>query len=200
MGTEHSTMRRRQAIQSKQKIAKTAISLFRKYGYNSVTINDICKKANVSVGTFYHYFETKGAVFKTVIEDIDHRLFQYIDHAGSESSKLNALLDFVIYFARSHMEIEIDILTIWLSPEFQAIGDQAGEKTFVALLQLVESGQETGEIMTDLSAESIAQQIFIGTKGLLYDWCLHQGSYDLMARIDEYCTLLSRALSNNSQK
>lgn len=197
MNTKKTTMRHRQAICTKRKIAKTAISLFRKYGYNSVSVNDICKKSNVSVGTFYHYFETKGAVFKTVIEDIDTRLFEYCANAECEKNNLAALLDFVVCIAKSHMEIEIDILTIWLSPEFQAIGDQAGEKTYSALLQLVEGGQKAGEITTELSGESIAQQVFVGTKGLLYDWCLHKGQYDLMSRIDEYCMILSRALKND---
>lgn len=188
------TARQQQAAKSKRKIAKTAIALFRKHGYNNVTINDICRKAGVSVGTFYHYFETKGAVFKPVMDDIEGGLFDYLAASGDQAAYLPAIHDFIVYFVKSHLVVEIDELTIWLSPEFRTIGESAGAKTFAALRQLIDDGQRAGEISTALPSETIAHQLFVGGKGILYDWCLHDGTYDLMQCVENYCALMLRAL------
>jgi len=189
------TSRQKQAAKTKHKIAKTAIELFRKNGYNNITILDICRKAGVSVGTFYHYFESKGAVFSIVIDEIDRNLFTYCDGEESQAqSCLQAIDDFVRYFIKSHSEIQRDILTLWLSPEFRAIGDSAGSRSFEALLRIISEGQNRGEIMTEMTAEEITKYIFIEAKGLLSDWCLHQGEYDLFAYEKGLRVLLQRSL------
>jgi len=48
-----------------KKIIKTAISEFANQGFNSANINIIAKKAGVSVGSLYKYFETKENLFLT---------------------------------------------------------------------------------------------------------------------------------------
>lgn len=56
------TNRQRQAEKSKQKIFNSAQYLFAKYGYDNVTIADICKRAGVSTGLFYNYFSAKSEI------------------------------------------------------------------------------------------------------------------------------------------
>ncbi len=56
------TQRALNALDTKKRIQKTALSLFPKYGYDNVTVDEITKKAGVSKGTFYTHFETKESV------------------------------------------------------------------------------------------------------------------------------------------
>ena len=56
------TNRQKQAERSKQKIFDSAQHLFAKYGYNNVTIADICERAGVSTGLFYNYFNAKSEI------------------------------------------------------------------------------------------------------------------------------------------
>jgi TetR/AcrR family transcriptional repressor of nem operon len=39
-----------------------------KLGYNAVTVDAICEKADVKKGSFYHYFESKPALAKAALE------------------------------------------------------------------------------------------------------------------------------------
>jgi len=59
-------------IQSKKtrQIIEAARFLFMKYGFRRVTVEEICRKADVSKMTFYKYFEGKTEVFKSVLGDI----------------------------------------------------------------------------------------------------------------------------------
>lgn len=60
-------------LTNKEKLIEAADDLFRVYGISGVTTKDITKKAGVSVGVFYNYFDSKEAIF---IELINH-FFEY---------------------------------------------------------------------------------------------------------------------------
>ncbi len=45
----------------KEKLLEAAIALIRSKGLNATTIDDLCGEANVTKGTFFHYFRNKEA-------------------------------------------------------------------------------------------------------------------------------------------
>lgn len=46
---------------AKEKLLEAAFSLIRAQGYSATTVDDLCKKAHVTKGTFFHYFSNKEA-------------------------------------------------------------------------------------------------------------------------------------------
>lgn len=64
-----------------QKILKSAINLFKKKGYQEVSVSSICKEAGVGNSTFYQYFSTKDDVLKEIVED----LFKLIEKSVKRS-------------------------------------------------------------------------------------------------------------------
>src|ERR1700733_12505245 len=44
---------------TKQKLIDTALELIWKSSYGSVSVDDICKRADVKKGSFYHFFPSK---------------------------------------------------------------------------------------------------------------------------------------------
>jgi NADH:ubiquinone reductase (H+-translocating) len=48
--------------QTKQKILKAALTLFREKGFNDTTVQEITTKANVAKGTFFNHFPTKKSI------------------------------------------------------------------------------------------------------------------------------------------
>ena len=46
-------------IDTKEKIRKAALDLFTKYPYDKITVDDIAKKAKVSKGGVFHYYDSK---------------------------------------------------------------------------------------------------------------------------------------------
>lgn len=54
---------------TKQKLIDTASELIWRNSYNSVSVDDICKTANVKKGSFYHFFKSKTDLAIAAMED-----------------------------------------------------------------------------------------------------------------------------------
>ncbi len=66
-------------------IMETALELFAHNGYFSTTISDIAKKAGISKGLLYNYFESKEALLRAIIQKSVNEVYQYLDldHDGN---------------------------------------------------------------------------------------------------------------------
>ncbi len=53
---------------SRQKILEASLELFGTKGYKSTTISDIVKKAGISKGLIYHYFDSKEDILKQLVD------------------------------------------------------------------------------------------------------------------------------------
>jgi AcrR family transcriptional regulator len=80
----------------KEQLEFTAKELFWKYGFKKVTIDEICKKANVSRKTFYTFYENKSALVLYLLQQMtDEQLLAYneiIESNHSFSEKMESLL------------------------------------------------------------------------------------------------------------
>jgi len=120
----------------KDNLLKTSYDLFLGKGYNATTVDEICKSAGVSKGSFFHYFKTKEELGLEVLKwyyayatnlimsgsfinesDPIKRVFSFIDYTGSISRQLwgNGCLlgSFVIDLSRSNKKVVTKISNIF---------------------------------------------------------------------------------------
>ena len=67
-GAKGSPPRTRKGEQTRAKLVRAAKLVFERDGFLDARISDIAKRARVSYGAFYHYFESKEQVFREVAE------------------------------------------------------------------------------------------------------------------------------------
>ena len=60
-------LRERQKADRERRILEAAASLFREVGYDAARIEDIAERAQVSVGTFYNYYQNKGDILLATV-------------------------------------------------------------------------------------------------------------------------------------
>jgi AcrR family transcriptional regulator len=73
-------LRERQKADRNRRILEAAAGLFREAGYGAVRIEDIAAQAEVSVGTFYNYFETKGELLLAIVTMEVEEVLEYGKH------------------------------------------------------------------------------------------------------------------------
>ena len=65
-----------QAAQKRRSQLEAALlALMRTKGYAQTTVTDICREADIPRRTFYHYFDSKEAILRAVVEDMLNECF-----------------------------------------------------------------------------------------------------------------------------
>ncbi len=65
--------------EKKKLITKVALELFANEGYHTTSISKIAKKAGISKGLVYNYFESKEDLLATIFDDIINRTMNILD-------------------------------------------------------------------------------------------------------------------------
>ena len=60
--------RERKKIKTRQRLLQAALQLFRQYGYDVTTVEQIAEAADVAKSTFFNYFETKETILPALAE------------------------------------------------------------------------------------------------------------------------------------
>ncbi|HOJ92901.1 MAG TPA: TetR/AcrR family transcriptional regulator [Dictyoglomaceae bacterium] len=72
---------------TKDRLVEIGEEFFSKKGYNATSISDICERAGVSKGAFFHYFPTKESFFLEVLDkwlfELSERLQTYKKVSGN---------------------------------------------------------------------------------------------------------------------
>ena len=153
----------RRTKQKKEAILNAARELFFGNGVKETTISDICRKAKVSQGSLYNYFENKEAILYEVIHE----------HITKTIRSMEDVLDLDLPFAQ-----KIDMLFTLrdesdgaLSPGFLksvAWNDPKIEKIFQAVLsaeampfiaRFLELGQKEGAVDPRITVEAVMAHI-----------------------------------------
>jgi AcrR family transcriptional regulator len=69
MATTPRTKRQEQAIARREQLVGTAMRLFSEKGYQSTSVRDIARAAGVNEALLYHYFSSKGDLFRAVLDE-----------------------------------------------------------------------------------------------------------------------------------
>jgi AcrR family transcriptional regulator len=117
-------------LDTKSKLILSGEKLFSQKGYDATSISDICERAGVSKGAFFHYFPTKEAFF---LEILDRWLFDL-------SVKIDGYLE---------DEDRVSSGIIRMSEIFREIFKESKEKFFL-FLEFLRQGIKDKEILEKL--------------------------------------------------
>ena len=145
------------AEEKRRKILDVAVNEFANHGFENANINIIAKKAQVSVGSLYKYFDTKTDLFLTSVNYGISTLDSIIDAiAGSDEDvlmKLEKLIRAAIGFSRSYSVLIklYNEFTGESNPDLaKKIAVDMESITAAAYKKAIIEGQVAGEIRTDI--------------------------------------------------
>lgn len=180
------TFRNIRSIAIKNRIVECADKLFTNMEYEDVKIKDICKSAGVSVGGFYHYFNSKEDIINEAYRAFDIKTEELMQ-SRTFNTRCEAIL-FLINFQLNAINSKGYIYTTCyfsnqLSNKQKYILNK--ERYFYKqLLTEVTEAINNGEIHYP-NAGKLTELLVKMCRGAIYDWCLHEGNYNLVEQTIE---------------
>jgi AcrR family transcriptional regulator len=164
-------LRERKKQQTRQQLAETARRLFVERGFDSVTVADVAKEADVAVATVFNYFPTKEDLFYRGMESFEAQLLAAVGNRPSEESVLAAFRRVVLEGTRRlATDAAIENITIAASVVGTSRSLQARQREIVArytdeLAVLIT--EEAGRPEGDVEAAAVAAALMGAQRALV---------------------------------
>jgi len=185
--------RRTQALETKDRLYSTAIELMDREGFDNITIADISKKAGVSVGAFYHYFTSKNDILAEIFHKADEYFSTRVLSGLKTGSVPEKIVDYFDYYAKFNVSSGVELTQQLFNPKIKFFIRK--DRPMITILEdLIQEGQEKKEIRTDDDPEELSRYLFIMARGIVFEWSVYEGSYDLEALMHKYMISLVSTL------
>ncbi len=172
------TTRQTQAIKTRTKIYNIAFDMMEKKGFDNITIEEISKKAGVSVGAFYHYFKSKNDILFEIYHRADEYFKDTVENKLTSPNGLDQIVEYFVYYARYARLTGIEF-TKHLYNTDNKFFVRKDRYMLTVLQDIIRLGQERAEIQAEMSPEDMTDYLFVIARGIIFDWCLYDGDYDL---------------------
>ena len=175
----------------KENIAKCAIELFKSEGYDSVSVNEICQKANVQRSLFYTMFKGKRGILDYVVskpQQNDDEGFRRFADAENDFERIWQLFERFISIALDFGPKLTSRLFIMQFESPQGIRDavHALDDLFATLAKncakngIIET-EEPPELLSRIATDLIIHELYV--------WCSQNGNFSLRERARQYAEI-----------
>lgn len=175
----------------KENIAKCAIELFKSEVYDSVSVNEICEKANVSKSVFYTMFKGKRGILDYVVskpQQNDDEGFRRFADAENDFERIWQLFERFIFIALDFGPKLTSRLFIMQFESPQGIRDavHALDDLFATLAKncakngIIET-EEPPELLSRIATDLIIHELYV--------WCSQNGNFSLRERARQYAEI-----------
>ncbi len=193
MGKKGPTKRDLQAEKTRQKILETAVEMIRTHGFDNITVDDICKQSKAAKGSFYHYFKSKDDIIIEMYRDYDNSYMSTFSELPPTMTSIEKLL-----FTYKNMGMRAKARGAEYVRQIYKSQIYTGTKYFISeerplfkvIHETIADGQKNNEIRRDLTTKELTRLILIFSRGVVYDWSLHEGDYDIEEAIEKYFRII----------
>ena len=177
--------------ESRRLLLKTAKKLFMENGYFNTTIRQITSEADLSTGTFYHFFKSKEELAQ-VLCDTDSGVYDLLEDMNE---KIKDPIFHLTKYLHSYADFWLSIgwglssqLLLHTLPDMDTVTEVQSVRIFI------EAAQKAGTMNCKLTPKEASEYIFTSAIGMLYKWVELKGNYDLKMLSEKFTTILLQGL------
>lgn len=141
----------------KESIKRAARDLFRRYGYNKTSVNEIARKAKIAKATIYKYFDSKELILHAILMDYIRASVSDLLDKKQDSTDLEAYL--------SNLILRVSRITYTICNEFigwDFIRESANAQEYLKTLSddleflLISSFNDNPAVRDNISLEKLS--------------------------------------------
>lgn len=180
------TSRTIQAEKTKKLILDETLKLMKIKNFDDISVQEICKAAGVTTGAFYHHYNSKAQIIVAAYLQFDEYFQEKIMSEISTSGAKDEILRYLSEQGAYAVNIGIDIIRNIYKAQVDNASDfllSPERRIHSGLNELVCKGLDSGELKSSRPVEQIAEELLIISRGVIYNWALCHGDYDLVAKL-----------------
>ncbi len=192
--------RERKKEETRGRIFREAIRLFKKRGFDATTIDEITERADVAKGTFFNYFPRKESVLAYLSEqqlvEVESNAEAIFSASDPASAKLVGIYLAAAAAYTQDRELSRYVLNELMKRAFDVTEEGAhGTRWNTLIHRALAMGRDSGELRADLDIPRAAE-VFTGVYySTVYTWVNCEdmpghADYDLLAELRERFALL----------
>ncbi len=132
------------------RILTAALNLFVERGFHNVSVHDVQKQANVSIGSIYNHFGGKEGIAKALYHHLIREMEQMVEEVIAEELGFRERCNRIIQQLFEYTETRRNIISFVLHAKHQEFLPQeppiCSSTPFKAMRNIVQQGMDAGEI------------------------------------------------------
>ena len=183
MSDDLTRVQRRQK-QTRERIFRQAMELFKQKGFDHTTVAEISAAADVGKGTFFTYFPSKDAIFgylgEMMVESMSAALEEAVAQGRPTFQALQALFQSAAAWHENNSHLTQQFLLSALSSQTAIAADRPNQLRLLDILtDCVRRGQERREFRPDLQPEDAAVALLGAYFSVLLVWGIERSPRSL---------------------
>lgn len=165
---------------TKQLINDTFLTLIDRMGLENISVEDVCKEANITRSNFYYYYKNMNDLilerFKYMDKFFDDDVLPHLSYSDIWKD-LSTYMNLYFEFIESH---NLDFVKqIYIAQISLAEDRITSPKRSIhrILMDLLEDGQKRGQLQYD--PKKVYEIVLTYMKGLVFKWCINNGTFNL---------------------
>ena len=175
-------MKKKYDVNTKDRIFEEAIKLFKEYGYDNVTVMQICDAAGITKRTFYYHYPSKEQLISGVNDSMGMKAEQLVSAMVNQKTNLGILWEIMSTYSKNAVNMGPDLTMQFFISEFK-LGDKndfpQSTYMFDTAVQIIENAKNAGEVSNPSSARDIAFALYNSLRGVSITWAAENGAFDL---------------------
>lgn len=178
MNQEKMTNRQIKALDTKERIYNSAMIKFSEKGIERSTIQEICKDAEVSIGSFYNHFNSKEDIIYEIFKRADLNFEQFKERNVDKKEIRELILEYMDYYVSFVQTNDIQFTKSFYNTSNHFFVQEKRPMQEVLKSILREYDLKVNSYYVD-DTDMLVDRLFITSRGVVFHWCLKDGAFNL---------------------
>ena len=194
MNQEKMTNRQIKALDTKDKIYSSAMNKFTEKGLERTTIQEICRDAEVSIGSFYNHFNSKEDIIYEIFKRADLNFEQFKERNVDKKGIRELILEYMDYYVSFVQTNDIQFTKFFYNTSNHYFVQEKRPMQEVLKSILREYDFELNRYYVE-DTDMLVDRLFITSRGVIFHWCLKEGTFDLNEMNRKHIEMVLSAVS-----
>jgi AcrR family transcriptional regulator len=184
----------------RDEIVDKVIAMLNHLDFKDATVRMICEAAEISVGTFYHYFSEKNDLVTEILGRIDNYLAAQVLPILNSEDEIENMIKFGKGFAKYTNGVGNATGSIISTADFPLPNTEDGilaerrRMLYTIPKEIMVRGQQKGQIARDLDVNETIDLLVISLRGHSLEWSRRSRIYSIEDKVTQFMMLFTRMI------